>query len=44
VEYLKEGDIQDTPTGIEFTPTRSDANLWQFQIGVTIGARPGNGN
>ena len=44
VKYLKEGDIEDTPTGIEFTPTNSEANLWQFQIGVTIGARPGNGN
>jgi hypothetical protein len=44
VEYLKEGDIQDTPTGIEFTPTRSDANLWQFGIGVTIGARQGSGS
>lgn len=39
VEYLKKGDIQDTPTGIVFTPTRSQANLVTFQIGVTVGAR-----
>jgi hypothetical protein len=42
VEYLKKGDIQDNPDGtISFTPTRSEANLMTFQLGVTIGARPG---
>lgn len=41
VEYLKKGDIQDNPNGsITFTPTRSDANLLQYQIGVSIGVRP----
>jgi hypothetical protein len=40
VEYLKKGDIRDTPGGIEFTPTRSQANLITFQIGVTVGVRP----
>jgi hypothetical protein len=42
VEYLKEGDIQDNPDGtITITPTRSEANLLTFQIGVSIGARAG---
>lgn len=40
VEYLKEGDIEDTPTGIRYTPTHSEADLVTFQIGVTIGNRP----
>jgi hypothetical protein len=39
VEYLKRGDIQDNPDGsITITPTRSEANLMTFQIGVQIGA------
>lgn len=39
VEYLKEGDIVDNPDGsITITPTRSEANLLTFQIGVTVGA------
>ncbi|HSJ33388.1 MAG TPA: hypothetical protein VK933_18250 [Longimicrobiales bacterium] len=39
VEYLKKGDIQDNPDGsITITPTRSQANLLTFQIGVQIGA------
>jgi hypothetical protein len=38
-EYLKEGDITDNPDGsITITPTRSEANLLSFQIGVSIGA------
>jgi hypothetical protein len=42
VEYLKEGDIQDNPDGtITITPTRSEANLLTFQIGVQIGGRTG---
>jgi hypothetical protein len=42
VEYLKEGDIQDNPDGtITITPTRSEANLLTFQIGVQIGTRAG---
>lgn len=40
VEYLKRGDIVDHPDGtITFTPTRSDANLLTFQVGVTVGIR-----
>jgi len=39
VEYLKKGDIEDGPNGIEFTPTRSEADLVTFQVGVTIGNR-----
>jgi hypothetical protein len=40
VEYLKKGDIQDHPDGsISFTPTRSEANLLKFQVGVVIGVR-----
>jgi opacity protein-like surface antigen len=40
VEYLKKGDIQDHPNGnISFTPTRSQANLWTFQVGVSVGIR-----
>lgn len=39
VEYLKEGDIVDNPDGsITITPTRSEANLVTFQLGVSIGA------
>lgn len=42
VEYLKKGDIQDNPDGsITITPTRSEANLVTFQLGVTLGARAG---
>ncbi|MBR9989853.1 MAG: hypothetical protein KFH98_08870 [Gemmatimonadetes bacterium] len=42
VEYLKRGDIQDNTDGtITITPTRSEANLLTFQIGVQIGARSG---
>ncbi|MEX1183290.1 MAG: hypothetical protein WEF86_08630 [Gemmatimonadota bacterium] len=42
VEYLKEGDITDNPDGsITYDPTRSEANLWTFQIGVSVGIRPG---
>ncbi|HSJ08489.1 MAG TPA: hypothetical protein VK928_01210 [Longimicrobiales bacterium] len=42
VEYLKKGDIEETPTGIRYTPTRSEADLVTFQVGVTIGNRPQN--
>jgi hypothetical protein len=39
-EYLKKGDIIDHPDGsITINPTRSEANLMTFQIGVTVGAR-----
>jgi opacity protein-like surface antigen len=42
VEYLRKGDIQDNPDGsISFTPTRSQANLWAFHVGVSVGIRPG---
>ncbi|HSJ23663.1 MAG TPA: hypothetical protein VK929_03190 [Longimicrobiales bacterium] len=40
VEYLTRGDIVDNPDGsISFTPTRSQANLWTVQLGVTVGVR-----
>jgi opacity protein-like surface antigen len=40
VEYLKEGDITDNPDGsITLNPTRSEANLLTFQLGVTVGIR-----
>ena len=39
VEYLREGDITDNPDGsLTITPTRSEANLVSFQLGVTVGA------
>ena len=39
VEYLREGDITDNADGsITLTPTRSEANLVTFQVGVTVGA------
>jgi hypothetical protein len=39
VEYLREGDITDNPDGsVTITPTRSDANLVSFQLGLAIGA------
>ena len=45
VEYLTQDDIEDNPDGsITITPTRSEANLWQVGIGVTIGARQGAGS
>lgn len=43
VEYLKKGDITDNPDGsISYQPTRSEANLLTFQIGVSVGIRPGS--
>lgn len=40
VEYLKKGDITDNPDGtITLNPTRSDANLLTFQVGLTVGIR-----
>lgn len=42
VEYLKKGDITDNPDGtITISPTRSDANLLTFQIGVQLGGTAG---
>lgn len=39
VEYLKRGDIIDNPDGtITILPTRSEANLLSFQLGISIGA------
>ena len=36
--YLVEGDIIDQPDGsIVLNPRRSDANLWTFRIGVSLG-------
>lgn len=41
VEYLKKGDIQDNPDGtLTITPTRSEANLLQFKVGLSVGVRP----
>jgi opacity protein-like surface antigen len=42
VEYLRRGDIEDNPDGsITITPTRSNANLitWQIGISTVIGRR-----
>lgn len=37
IEYLREGDIRDLPDGsIEFTPRRSDGNLINFLLGVSV--------
>lgn len=42
VEYLKEGDITENDDGsVVLNPTRSDANLFTINLGVTIGFRPG---
>ena len=36
--YLKEGDIVDQPDGsIVIYPRRSEANLWSFRVGVSVG-------
>ena len=36
--YLREGDIVDRPDGsIVIFPRRSEANLWSFRLGVSIG-------
>ena len=36
--YLKEGDIVDQPDGsIVIYPRRTEANLWSFRVGVSIG-------
>lgn len=36
--YLKEGDIVDQPDGsIVIFPRRSEANLWSFRLGVSVG-------
>jgi hypothetical protein len=43
VEYLKKGDITDNPDGtITVSPTRSEANLLTFQLGVQIGVSRGS--
>lgn len=37
-EYVREGDIVDHPNGgITIFTTRSEANLWTFNVGVSIG-------
>ncbi len=39
-EYLGEGDIEDHPDGsITIFPRRTEANLWTFRLGVSIGLR-----
>ena len=36
--YLREGDIVDQPDGsIVITPRRSEANLWSFRVGASVG-------
>lgn len=36
--YLREGDIVDQPDGsVIIYPQRSDANLWTFRVGVSVG-------
>ena len=36
--YLKEGDIVDQPDGsIVIFPRTSEANLWSFRLGVSVG-------
>ncbi len=43
-EYLREGDILDLPDGtIVIVPNRSEANLWTFQLGVSVGTGAGRG-
>jgi opacity protein-like surface antigen len=41
-EYLREGDIVDEPDGsVTLFTTRSEANLWTFRLGVSIGVGGG---
>ena len=36
--YLREGDIVDQPDGsVVIYPRRTDANLWNFRVGVSVG-------
>ncbi|MEM6335407.1 MAG: outer membrane beta-barrel protein [Bacteroidota bacterium] len=35
-EYLREGDIERTPTGIRFTPSESKTDVLFFQLGVNV--------
>jgi hypothetical protein len=36
--YLREGDIVDQPDGsIVIYPRRTEANLWSFRLGVSVG-------
>ena len=36
--YLREGDIVDQPDGsVVIYPRRTDANLWSFRVGVSVG-------
>ncbi len=42
VDYLTKGSIRDNPNGsIDLFPTRSEANLITYSIGVSIGFSPG---
>ena len=44
VTYLIEGDIIDEPDGgIVLNPRRTEANLWTFRIGVSVGVPRGRG-
>ena len=40
--YLREGDIVDQPGGgVIIYPRRTEANLWTFRVGVSVGLRDG---
>ncbi len=42
--YLREGDIVDRPDGsIVIFPRRTEANLWSFRLGATVGIGRGEG-
>ena len=42
--YLREGDIVDQPDGsIVVFPRRTEANLWSFRLGVSVGIGRGEG-
>ncbi len=42
--YLREGDIVDQPDGgIVVFPRRTEANLWSFRVGVSVGIGRGEG-
>jgi hypothetical protein len=39
--YLREGDIVDRPDGSIVIFRRSEANLWSFRLGVSVGLGDG---
>lgn len=41
VDYLREGSIRDLPNGtIDFSPIRSDTDVFDFAVGVSVGIVP----